>query len=61
MVGYDGLYYYLIPVESEKSALSFMDSDKSKVFLQDLAKRSDLELTKMIENGKIDIDNLSNP
>ncbi|HOE15533.1 MAG TPA: hypothetical protein PLH82_02585 [Candidatus Paceibacterota bacterium] len=61
MVGYDGLYYYLIPVESEKSALSFMDSDKSKVFLQDLAKRSDLELTKMIENGKIDIDNLTNP
>ena len=60
MVGYDGYNYYLVPVESNKSVLSFMDSDKSKVFLEELAKRSDLGLTKMIENGKIEIAKIIN-
>jgi len=61
MVGYDGNNYYLVPVESNKSAVSFMDSDKNKAFLEELAIRSDLELTKMIENGKIEIGKLGNP
>jgi poly-gamma-glutamate synthesis protein (capsule biosynthesis protein) len=53
MVGYDGSNYYLIPIQGNRSALSFMNNDKSKEFLRELAKRSVPELTNMIEGGKI--------
>ena len=55
MVGYDGSNYYLIPIQGNRSALSFMNNDKSKEFLRELAKRSVPELTNMIEGGKIEL------
>ena len=47
--------YYIVPLKGVRSAVNFFDNNESKLFLIDLAKRSSVDLTNMIESGKIEL------